>query len=186
MSKGPVCPTSAAAAANEFLRLGWQEPGVPEITPMKLQKLLFYANAWHLAIKGTPLFEEDFEAWEWGPVQRDIYFSTRDHGRLPIVKPVQRLTLHGSNPLDARFETPSVTDPETRAFIKQVWDSHKDLTAVQLSNSTHAAGEPWTIIKDRFGSLEHKPTIPNDLIAQVFRNKLAHGQKKKAAQQGTA
>ena len=64
--------TSAAAVANEFLALGEKEPRFPPIDQLKLQKLLFYAHAWHLAIKKAPLFDEDFEAWPWGPVVRDI------------------------------------------------------------------------------------------------------------------
>ena len=33
----------------------------------KLQKLLYYAQAWYLAFEDTPLFDEDFEAWVHGP-----------------------------------------------------------------------------------------------------------------------
>ena len=54
--------TSAAAAANEFLRLGRSEPGVPPVDQVKLQKILFYAHGWHLAMMDQPLFEVDFKA----------------------------------------------------------------------------------------------------------------------------
>jgi uncharacterized phage-associated protein len=169
-----TAPTSAAAVANEFLQLAWEEKGVPPTTPMKLQKLLYYAHAWYLALHDCPLFVEDIEAWPWGPVQRDVYFDTLDHGRLPVVKFVSRLALiPGKPPLHGQFETPKLQDKALKEFIKQVWDVHKGYTAIQLSNSTHAEGEPWAIIKEQYGSLERKPTIPNDLIAQVFKKKLA-------------
>ncbi len=168
---GCIAPTSAAAAANQFLFFG-ERDGI-SITQMKLQKLLFYAHAWHLAHKGIPLFEEDFEAWPWGPVVRDIYNQTRRFGHAPVSERISHLQRVGENPLDWRFSVPPpIDDPDTREFVSAVWDSHKDYTAVQLSNSTHAPDEPWTIVKERYGSLDTKPTIPNELIASVFKSKL--------------
>ena len=86
-------PTSAAAVANYFLAKGWDEKGIPPIDQMKLQKLLYYSHAWHLAIFNRPLFEEDFEAWPWGPVVRDVYFQTRDFGRNPVTRKITRLVI---------------------------------------------------------------------------------------------
>jgi len=175
---GPA--TSAAAVANEFLDLAASE--ATAIDQMKLQKLLFYAHAWHLAMNDRPLFEDDFEAWPWGPVVRDIYSQTRGYGRAPITGRLSELQKVGGNLLDWRFSTPKgVEDKELKEFVRQVWDSHKNYSGVQLSNSTHAAGEPWTIIKDRYGSLDSKPKIPNDVIATIFKRKLDGGRENPAA-----
>ena len=165
--------SSAAAVSNEFLDLGANEPGVPFIDQMKLQKLLFYAHAWRLALSGKPLFEEDFEAWPWGPVVRDVYSQTARFGRGPVTT---RLTRMGKIS-DGRFGliTPRVEDADTRTFVRSVWDVHKQFTGIQLSNATHARGEPWTIIKESYPSLDSKPTIPNDLIKDVFQRKLKTG-----------
>lgn len=43
------------------------------MTAMKMQKLAYYAQAWHLARTGDPLFEEPIEAWVNGPVVRELY-----------------------------------------------------------------------------------------------------------------
>lgn len=43
------------------------------ISTMKLQKLLYLAQGWSLAITGRPLFDGGFEAWSSGPVNREIY-----------------------------------------------------------------------------------------------------------------
>ena len=145
----------------------------PPIDQMKLQKLLFYAHAWHLAMNGAPLFDDDFEAWPWGPVVRDIYFQTREFGRMPITTKITELRRVGNGPLDFKFFTPQGVDAgPVKAFIRAVWDSHKQYTGVQLSNSTHAQGEPWTILHDQYGSLDHKPKIPNELIQAVFQGKM--------------
>lgn len=49
-----------------------QTIGAP-ISTMKLQKLVYYCQAWHLAWENVPLFNEDFEAWANGPVCRELY-----------------------------------------------------------------------------------------------------------------
>ena len=55
-----------------------------EITPLALQKLLYFSQAFHKIFMGSFIFEEDCEAWVHGPVYRDIYFKYKDHGYNPI------------------------------------------------------------------------------------------------------
>lgn len=54
--------------------------GRKPLNQMKLQKLLFYTDAWYTAFKNTSLFIEGFQAWIHGPVSRSIYdrFHTKD------------------------------------------------------------------------------------------------------------
>jgi uncharacterized phage-associated protein len=174
-----MAQTTAAAVANEFLELQAADPGFPPIDPMKLQKLVFYAHAWYLGFTGKPLFDEDVFAWPWGPVVPPVYHAFNEFGRHPIAGKRAQTLVQDNGAL--RFVIPQVTDPYLKTFIKGVWDSHKRLTGVQLSNATHLAGEPWTIIKDQYGSLDSKPLIPNDLIARVFA---ARAQQATAAHTG--
>ena len=53
-----------------------------ELTAMKLQKLVYYAQAWNLAWDGEPLFSENFEAWANGPVVPELY--QRHKGMLKV------------------------------------------------------------------------------------------------------
>jgi uncharacterized phage-associated protein len=48
-----------------------------EVPTVKLQKLCYYAQAWHLAKYGTELFPEEFEKWDNGPVCRELYETHR-------------------------------------------------------------------------------------------------------------
>ena len=50
------------------------------ITHLKLQKLVYYAQAWSLAVRGEPIFEEHIEAWTHGPVSPDLYRIYRNNG----------------------------------------------------------------------------------------------------------
>jgi uncharacterized phage-associated protein len=167
-------PLSAAAVANAFLDLqDADDSAFPRIDPMKLQKLLFYAHAWWLAFKGKPLLKEEVYAWPWGPVVPHIYGEFRRFGRNPVVgERATELVKVGPGALHYRVKEPEMPGTDIMAFLKSVWDSHKGFSGVQLSNATHAPGEPWALVKAQYGDLGSKPLIPNELIRDVFRNKL--------------
>ncbi|HEY2839781.1 MAG TPA: type II toxin-antitoxin system antitoxin SocA domain-containing protein [Pirellulales bacterium] len=57
------------------------------VTNLRLQKLLYYAQAWYLAIYGAPLFQEEFEAWPNGPMQPLVFGKYRHFGSRPIDAP---------------------------------------------------------------------------------------------------
>ncbi len=168
MSGQDHAPSTAMAVANWFLTKAWSESGVPPCDQMKLYKLVYYAQAWHLANYGKPLFEEDIEAWPHGPVVRDLYIEFKEFGRRPIDRLGTRLERQ-----DGAF---AVVTPEHDGsldeFLSAVWDNYKQYRGVRLSNATHAEGEPWEIVSRHY-DLEDKPTIPIDLIESVFREKIA-------------
>lgn len=169
-AQAAVTPVSTVAAVgNEFLKLAASEPQFP-VDQMKLQKLLFYAHAWNLAYDQGPLFENDFEAWPWGPVVRDVYVQTKAYGRGPVTGRLTELSVHDGD--GVTISSPDgVGNEHLAGFLKSVWDTMKGYTGIQLSNSTHAPGEPWTIVSEALGTAT-KPVIPNDLIRQVFKKKL--------------
>ena len=55
-----------------------------EITPLALQKLLYFAQGFNKAFENTFMFEEDCEAWAHGPVYRDVYHKYKEFGYNPI------------------------------------------------------------------------------------------------------
>ncbi len=60
-----------------------QEKGEP-ITNLKLQKLLYYAQAWHLAFFDKVLFQDPLQAWIHGPVAPPVYGAFKGFGYNPI------------------------------------------------------------------------------------------------------
>ena len=167
-----AAPTNAAAVANTFLDIQAADNSqFPKIDPMKLQKLLYYSQAWWLAGMDSDLFSDDIEAWPWGPVVRVIYVQFIDFGREPIIGK-RAVGLVGSGG-DYKIREPDKVPEDIRRYLDNVWSTHKEFTGIQLSNATHAQGEPWAIVKQRYGSLEDKPKIPSELIRDVFRAKRA-------------
>ncbi|WP_081945823.1 Panacea domain-containing protein [Halomonas salina] len=167
-------PTSAAAVANFFLDV--QERGgfrFPEVDLMKLMGLVYYSHAWWLAYKGEPLFEDNVEAWSWGPAVSDIYYQFQDFGCGRIVgRSAVVFANFGSDDIAYKRVKPPSVPQSVEGFLMKLWESHRYASGVQLLNATHLDGEPWAIVKDQYEKLEHKPRIPNELIRRVFALKL--------------
>jgi uncharacterized phage-associated protein len=58
------------------------------LSNLKLQKLLYYTQAWHLALYDRPLFGEDFQAWVHGPALVSQYHRFKDNGWRPILNTI--------------------------------------------------------------------------------------------------
>ena len=69
--------------ANQLL-LYSADRGKELMTNMKLQKMLYYQQGFHLAYFGTPLFDDDFEAWMYGPVIPSVYEKYKNFGHQGI------------------------------------------------------------------------------------------------------
>ena len=119
------------AIANEFLRLSVGKP----INQMWLQKLVYIAHGWNLAINKQPLVRGRIEAWDGGPVSRAIWNHFRDLGRN------SRDGLLG-RPDGAPYES-ELTAPE-KAVITHVWGRYGQYSGRELSEMTHQEGTPWS------------------------------------------
>ncbi|WP_013322367.1 Panacea domain-containing protein [Gloeothece verrucosa] len=96
------------------------------LTNLKLQKLVYYAQAWHLAIHGSPLFEEDFEAWVHGPVIPELY---------------QKYKQYKWNPISEDVDKPVLSE-ELEEFLEEVIDVYFSYDAYELERMTHCEA-PW-------------------------------------------
>ena len=98
------------------------------MSAMKLQKLMYYAQAWHLVWEEEPLFENDFQAWANGPV-------------LPILYERHR----GLCKIDASLlpdgNSSQLSNAQATA-IDKVLEFYGDKSAQWLSNLTHQE-DPW-------------------------------------------
>ncbi len=166
-------PYSAKSIANFFLELAQQE-GSP-VTPMKLQKLVYYAHGWFAGHTGKPLIDETIEAWQYGPVIESLYHEFKRYGAQPIKSLATEL-----DPADFELAVvPSPSEESVRKFLTSVWTSYSKFTGIALSQMTHAAGSPWDIAWKDGGGIKGKD-IPQELITSHFQDAVA---KAKARQQ---
>ncbi|PAU95403.1 hypothetical protein CK503_04190 [Aliifodinibius salipaludis] len=106
------------------------------ITPMKLQKLLYYVKVWTTVagkktISNTP--DQAFYAWKYGPVNPEIYHEYKGYGKNPI-KDIPLFSPIPSN---------------EKKLINFIVDSYGCYNAITLSKTTHTE-EPW-IKNQEFG-----------------------------------
>ena len=147
-------PATAMEIANWFLVAGWKERKYG-CDQLKLNKLVYYAHAWHLGNDAGPLFSETVEAWPHGPIVPELYHAFKDAGRLPIKS----------------LGSGSVYSGELEGYLKDIWEHYKEHSGISLSNSTHAQGEPWSVVAQK-KAVNDTPIIPNDIIEKVFRKKV--------------
>jgi uncharacterized phage-associated protein len=164
-------PYSSIAVANNFIDLACQSCD-NSLTPMKLQKLVFYSHGWYLALSGQPLIIEKVEAWKYGPVIPAVYHKFKDYGNDQVSKPAEVYEIKDGK---LTIEIPKVDDDQgTIALIKRIWESYGKYTGVQLSNATHSPGTPWhTVWEVDGGKLAQGVPIPNQLIADFFKKQMA-------------
>jgi len=97
-----------------------------EMSAMKLQKLVYYSQAWHLVWDEKPLFAERIEAWANGPVVPKLYQVHRG-----------QFSVHSWSHGDSSKLTPS-----QRGSIEAVLKFYGDKTGSWLSELTHRE-HPW-------------------------------------------
>lgn len=97
------------------------------LTNLKLQKLLYYEQGYHLAYFNTPLFEESIEAWQYGPVVVSVYDEYKRFGNTGIQIEI--------------MPTISLL-PEEQELFDEVFDLYSKYSAIGLMNMTHAEA-PW-------------------------------------------
>lgn len=156
--------TSAFAVANFIIENGHRE-GVP-VTHLKLQKLVYFCYAWFAGNYGKELFPEDIEAWQYGPVVRELYNEFRRCGSGPITTPATSVDW-GTR----MFVAPQVT-PELAAELKPIWDAYKNKSSAWLVEATHLDEEPWGQVVQQYGSSQ-KRKIPFELIRKVYADRVA-------------
>lgn len=137
------------------------------ITNLKLQKLTYYAQAWHLAIFDDSLFEDEFEAWVHGPVLPVLYNQYKHFSWKPIIR--EDL----AEGVFAQIE--STLDARTQAFLKDLVDEYFGLNAYELERLTHKE-DPWKI--SRGDIPEDQPStavISKNLMKSYYAQFLDYG-----------
>jgi len=121
-TKKEIAALSCFDVANYFLVLVDREAG-DTITQLKLQKLVYFAQGVSLALLSKPLFNEPIEAWEHGPVTRDLrkVFGNLKDG--PI-----------SAPGEMDFE---IYTQQEKELIYKVYSIYGEHTASYLRHLTH-------------------------------------------------
>jgi uncharacterized phage-associated protein len=137
---------SALEVARYFLAKADEEDEL--LSHLKLQKLLYYAQGFYLAIIEHPLFPEQILAWEHGPVVREVWDAYKQCAGSGIPAPDDVPTF----------------DLDTEMILDDVWCVYGQFSAWRLREMSHET-TPWA-------NAERNAVIPNAAMEQFFKTQM--------------
>jgi uncharacterized phage-associated protein len=148
--------------ASDYLTLMTCDAGA-DLNLLKLQKLVYYAEAWHLAIHSTPLTGAAFQAWVHGPVNRELYDRFKDHKSL--YSPVTRSDIREG------FD-PGAISPEDRSHLDDILEAYGKYSGSQLEELSHKE-DPWITARKDYRPTERcEVAIDPERIRSYYRARL--------------
>ena len=135
------------------------EKEVLPITPLKLLKLVYLCYGWVRAITDLRLFEEHFEAWDYGSIVPSLYHEFKRFGKNPITEKSYVYDFDERDPY-----IPRIVNNQRITFIMQkCWDVFKIYKASALANEIHETDGPWVTVYKK-----GKNNLLNDEVIKVF------------------
>jgi len=128
------------AIANWFLAAA--HAAGRSMTNLHLNKLVYFAVERALIERSLLLTPAKIEAWDHGPVFREIYHSVKDSQDRPIRAPIQRFSLSERKMVNALEEFPD----EDVAYFQDIYTYYGELSASRLRNLSHVPGHPWDVV----------------------------------------
>jgi uncharacterized phage-associated protein len=147
-------PEDARSVANFFLELAWTRDG--QLTHLPLQKILFFAHAWHLGKYNEPLLGQKFEAWKFGPVIRVVYDQLKGLGKAPISRKLEKLDVCTGEMKEA---VANLND-DKRGFLTDIFSYYYGFHSSHLVDLTHERGGPWQKVWEK----AERDVVPGMLI----------------------
>ncbi|ABQ03955.1 Panacea domain-containing protein [Flavobacterium johnsoniae] len=144
-----------------IFRLKSEESG--SLNHLKLQKLLYYVQSWHLAFYGTRFFDGKFQAWIHGPVNRAIYDRFKD-----------TKYMYSTIDLDDLSDTEITTKLplEVKEHIDVVLETYAGFSDTDLESKTHQE-EPWINARKGFKPSERcEVELDEKIMESYFKSRL--------------
>ncbi len=139
--------------ANYFIEIA-SKIDENDLTNLKLQKLLYLTQGKYIAEKGEGLFTDDIEAWNLGPVVRNVYNTFKRCGAFPITA------------FDVKVEAQELSDDKKR-FIEKIWNEYAKYSASYLVDLAHNS-TPW----EKAYKSSSKIISNEEMLAYFRKNKL--------------
>jgi uncharacterized phage-associated protein len=136
--------------------------GGEEVTVLKMHKLVYYAQAWHLVFtKGVPLMDTQFEAWVHGPVNKRLFSR---------FVPAKTMYSNVSKDDIEITRVRSVPTPVAQ-FLDSILESYGHLTGTQLEQLTHKE-RPWMEARKGLQPDEPSTAVISNQVMQEYYSSL--------------
>ena len=107
-----------------------------KITPMKLQKLMYFVCRDYTKQFGSSPISEQFEVWQYGPVLPSVYSEFKSFGANPI-------TEFARDAQGNAFMVSERENPDLGRIIDSIWQKYRSKSGVELSRITHQSTSGW-------------------------------------------
>jgi uncharacterized phage-associated protein len=119
--------------SNNFIQKALREDVT--LSPMKLQKLIYFTYRDYLQATDVPLFSEPISAWRYGPVVESVYNHFKPFG----ANGINKFYKNSAGEVSVLLESSAPFGD----IIRQVWDRYRCYTGIDLSRMTHKEGSAW-------------------------------------------
>lgn len=156
-------PYETFAVANSLIDLA--DLAGQRLNSVRLQKLVYYAHGWHLAIDKSPLINETIEARPYGIIIPSICNGFKEFGIDPIQGHLTEFDATTNN-----WVAPKITIDHgiALALLESIGRTYEVYDTVQLCNLTHLPGSPWQLARQTANDQRRYPAISDDLFLDSF------------------
>jgi uncharacterized phage-associated protein len=135
-----------------------------EVTNMALNKIAYFVHCDYMIEKGEPLVGAKIEAWQHGPVFREVYHEFKRWADAPIRSRAKKVDPHSG---DVDIAKVKFGEDEGR-YIDGLIDRYIHFSAGQLRAISHTKGGPWYIVWGHDGQSNPGMKITNELILEHY------------------
>ncbi|MEN9852272.1 MAG: hypothetical protein RI996_215 [Candidatus Parcubacteria bacterium] len=144
--------TDALAVAEYFILKAREQKCY--VTNKKLQKLVYYAQAWSLALNNRKMFDEKIEAWVHGPAIREVYSEYKKHGFSSFTKRVNISLIE------------TISD-KNKLVLDSVWAVYGKFDGDYLEMLTHSE-MPWQKAREGLSSTDNSDNEISTIIMKTY------------------
>lgn len=128
---------------------------------LKLQKLMYYIQAWSLGINGEPMMKARFEAWVHGPVCIELYDRFKNKKNLYS-------SIGKEDVID--IDSQGKIEVEDIEFIDYILENYAQYSGVQIEAMTHSE-EPWINARKGVKPMERCHNEITELVMKDYYGK---------------
>jgi uncharacterized phage-associated protein len=140
------------------------------VSNITINKIVFFLHAWYLAKTGTPLVSAKIEAWDYGPVFRELYWEFNAFGKEPISTRAMR-----RNPTTTNKEVSvDIFAPDDLAFLRPLLERYLKMPVGKLIELSHVKEGPWDRVYNHPSESNPGMRISDEIIREFFQKQTRH------------
>ena len=141
-----------------------------EVTNLALNKIVYFLHGNYLARYNEPLVDATIEAWQYGPVFREIYYEFKRFEDRPITAKAQRI-----DPADGLRKTFVMQfPPERQTVMEDLAQAYLNIRPGRLVDMSHVEDGPWYDAWNYEGTVNPGMAISDEAIEAYFSQKVRH------------